>query len=176
MGPSDGQSYQQHHIHKRRMKRRIIMACLLIACWANLSAQSLYVINHGTRSQVVSAGDIARMDVRNDSLYIVSTQGRQVASFPLDQDIFFALGKDTEVGIGNNTAKPSSKVSVRIEGARINIDGAKEHAQVALYDTDGRLLKQTRTTARGHAEMRLDDMPQGVYILRTDDTKMKLKK
>ena len=61
------------------MKRISIMACLLMATWANLSAQSLYVINNGMRSNVVSADKVARMDVKNDSLYIVSTEGSQVA-------------------------------------------------------------------------------------------------
>lgn len=158
------------------MKRISIMACLLMATWANLSAQSLYVINNGMRSNVVSADKVARMDVKNDSLYIVSTEGSQVAASPLDQDILFALTKDAEVGIGASKPHHTPQASVRIEGTKVYIDGAKAHALVALYGTNGCLLKQTRATARGHAEIDLNDMPIGVFILRTDNTKLKLKK
>ena len=107
---------------------------------------------------------------------LVMTSTTATVEFPIVdiRNVYFA--DDISTGI-RDVARPAVQdplIRVTSDGAQLS--GFAPRTAVSIYDVGGQLLSREQTSADGTLTVSLSARPQGIYIIKTNQTTLKIQK
>ena len=98
---------------------------------------------------------------------MVVTSSLTTIAIPLaDVDSYTAC--DATTGIRPLTDAP------QFANGHVLFNGLSKGADACIYTASGRLVSRQQADATGHADVSLDSLPKGVYVVRTPDNSLKI--
>lgn len=106
---------------------------------------------------------------------LVMTTSSLTVQYPLHtlQKLIFVGEADTPDGIDQATL-PGTEFSFSEEGTTVS--GEKPGTPFYVFDTRGMQLHQGTIDANGKADIRMTNLPKGIYVIKTQSTSFKIKK
>ncbi|MBE6330176.1 MAG: T9SS type A sorting domain-containing protein [Bacteroidales bacterium] len=153
------------------MKNKIIILVGAVlfcksTCCATLTVEWL----NGTE-QTESLEKIRKIEFKEDKINITDSKGNYFISNKLDQvkKIYFQKGEENNVF--NTASERNISVYPNPTTNVLHIKGITEDEKVNLYNQDGKLIKSCQET-----EINMDDLPQGLYLLKVNTKVFKVVK
>ena len=131
--------------------------------WLNNGEKHYYALSEKPKVMMAD-GQFTLTTISTTVTYAVST----VQKFTL------AVNEDTE-GIKEIAAEPA-KATMERHADRVVITGAKANSPVYVYGMGGRVVERLLTDANGRAEVSLEALAPGIYIVNTESVTIKIAK
>lgn len=152
-----------------------------------LEAVCVVVVIEPLYNLVVWTKDGARADfsfvdkpqvTMTDDVFTVTSQKTSVEYTALDIDKFtLELVNETSGQLVDAVASiQTEKPIVRMTPDMLTVSGCKPQLDITVYSLDARLVASARTDANGQAQLSLDGLRRGVYIVKTETTTIKITK
>ena len=128
--------------------------------------------NDGSKQGFLFA-DKPKITYEADSL--VFTTADATTKFPVADLKRLYFDNDIVLSIGTVKAGSADKI-VRATREGAELSGYAAGAAVAVYDLNGRLFQQLKVRQDGTLAVNLSALPQGVYVIKTEKTTIKIQK
>lgn len=148
---------------------KLLIVFLMIGMAANAQvAKTSLVINQQSGGQAIFAlAESPVITVVGENLNVKSTQTE--ISIPISNVKNYEI-KDVD---GIASAQMSEQTPKLVNG-HVLFSNIKEGEQVAVYATDGRLIKSYKANSNGQVDAYLGELPHGTYIVKSPSTAIKI--
>ena len=142
-----------------------------ICCSAHAQMKTLIVSLRNGEKVSFDLKDLPKTTFTSRDLIIHS--GTLEVTYPLESVQNYTYSDEVT---GLTTVEAGQNISLQQEGNRLTFHHLSADEVIAVYGTDGRLVRQQRVKAGQPAVVSLDDLPTGVYLIQTRQTNFKVLK
>ena len=160
---------------KMRIRIIILILALLAAVTGSRAVNGVWVERIDGGKQCFLFADYPVITCTTD-LLVVTTPTATV-EFPvadLRRYYFTGDGEATATAIRNVEQSGGMAPLIRVTAAGAQLSGFAPQTAVDIYDTAGRLLDRRQIASDGTLAVSLSDQPKGIYIIKTNQTTLKI--
>lgn len=154
------------------MKRLIFLSGILLLSLPLLAQNTLTV--HQKDGQTFSYGFSEKPVITYTDTDLVLTTTRTTVGYPLSSVAKLTFSDD-ETGVDAVT-EDASDARISLDSYTVRISGAKSGQNVFLTDTSGKPISTYETDQDGSVTFNIADLPQGIYIIKSDSITCKILK
>jgi hypothetical protein len=78
--------------------------------------------------------------------------------------------------ISQPIAEAAGEPQIIRQVGQLTFTGCKPNAAIRIYNTDGKLMLTAQTDANGYAEVQTNQLPKGIYVVKSDSVTIKIAK
>lgn len=148
------------------MKLQLLLSLLFFATWSYADEARIVIKQKSGNETTLELSTHPVITFEGEEMVITNDFTR--ISFPLDDVDNYTATNGTATGIAPAKANP------QIMDGRIIFSGISQGTLVYVYSFDGRIVHKQTTDAFGKAEIFLNSLPKGTYIISVENSKIKV--
>lgn len=147
------------------MKTKSILTVLLLAISSSMMADKYLTVNYSNTSQNISLPIVKKIFFQSDCVKVTTTDGEHTYPISTFEKITFTESPDAI------EALPEQAKDLNYKNGTLAVKG---DGLLRVYGTNGALV--SITNIKEGANISLDNLPSGVYIVRMGETTIKIRK
>jgi hypothetical protein len=163
------------NLRKMRTKKFILILALLFVAIGSRAVNGVWVERIDGKKQCFLFADYPVITYTADHLVMTTTTA--TAEFPiaeLRRYYFSGDGEAIATAIRNAEQPGGMAPLIRVTADGAQLSGFAPQTAVDIYDLGGRLLARRQTATDGTLTVSLSDQPKGIYIIKTNQTTLKI--
>lgn len=148
----------------------LLAGCLLTVAAAHASNTLELHLTNGQTISYVLLQEQPVLSFQGDSIVVTTSSSKSY--YDMHDVSYFNYNTSTPTNIDETTTNKG----MQRNGNRLSFDGLPAGSAVTVFDTAGQLYLQTKADGQGHAELSLDELANGVYVVKAYHISTKINK